>query len=463
MPLPRIVSGPEDLARVTCRKFLTAPQLRDVCRARGFSVPGTKKDEIADAVAARLLGTSGVAEAMASLPAEGLVMLHAIATAETPPGLRDLLPAVAPGLKPWQADYRGLFGKVAEGLLRYGVVLVKDRDAFAGPARSRFENVSFVLPDTFRPLLPPFPVKTLPLPEPTAGGGVPAFAKRAIAAAAGGKTPGADLHSRVARGIRFSDGVLSIGSRALERAEPLVSFIRGEWVSGPAGRDAGEAKAVRRAVAHVLSSLPDGEGVRRTALRDAAGRLAGSAPAGVTDRLLAEGLEAGLLLAGGDGEDRVWRAAPEGGPDGAPLRFEADEDGVTVDVSGSGLAALCAAAAVSVVVPRDTGLHLAPDPARLGRRADRIADCPVLGTLARGSPIFARAVRAVEERWGKTLVHVGLAVLRVEEPVLYATIIHRFANSTREIGGPWIAVQPAALPGILAAAAKEGYHPRSGS
>jgi hypothetical protein len=50
----------EELARGTCRSFLTAAQLKDICRYRRFGAPPSGKDDLAAYVAARLNGPEGV-------------------------------------------------------------------------------------------------------------------------------------------------------------------------------------------------------------------------------------------------------------------------------------------------------------------------------------------------------------------------------------------------------------------
>ncbi len=138
----------ESMAEHTCHKLLNARQLKAICRFRGFSLPGGRKADLASFVAPRLLDPTGAAEAMASLEEPWSIVLHVIAMADGPLDLDDLQPVIQAGRgrRLYGYDHRDLFGKVAEGLLNRGVVLVEERQEWTTRRKSRFERLDFVFP-----------------------------------------------------------------------------------------------------------------------------------------------------------------------------------------------------------------------------------------------------------------------------------------------------------------------------
>ncbi len=455
----------ERLAELTCGKFMTAAQLKTLCRSRGFPIPSGPKDALVTAVSVRLLSTTGAAEAMAALPEEWQVALHALAFAESPLGLGDLHAVLFPKRDRWNVDYRRLFSKVADGLLTSGVVLVLDGHLRAYPGQSRYARIAFDIPDPLRPFLPPFPVPTAPMREGRSGDGPGAFAKAALARSARltalEMTPGDDLLDRVATSISFRDGTLGLGGRPLAETGRLLARIREAWASGESGKGVAEDQsAARRAAAHVLAHLPPGEGVTRSALGRAVKRLGCSPKLDWDKAFLAEGVEAGLLLEDG-GPKPLYRAAPDPEePGGGPLSFLPTEHGIRVEVGACGLGALLEIASLSNVRPRAASILLEPDPVRLGRAVDRLASLPALSQVLDGSPAYVAAVELIRRRAGKTLLHSWLAVLRIDDPILLVTLTHRLPDSVRPLGGPWLAALAGAVPKVVSVAEREGYKPR---
>ena len=444
-----VMAQMEDLALDTCRRFLTAPQLKALCRARGFPTPTGGKEDVAVAVAARFLSPAGVGEVMRALPAPWLTVLHAVAMAGKPPSLRDLLSVLKPGAYSWDVNFRSLFSGVAKNLLTRGVALVDDSSEWEFRGGSRYEHLALVIPGEFRPLLPPFPVSTALLPASRTLVHKTTAARKALCIAIGRTADHAkkkgDIVHRTAAAVLLKDGRLRMGGRALSDPAPLLWRLRREWIGEKKGHVAAHKVAI-----HVLSHLPDGEGVTVADLTEAVGRLGRPSEDEDIGRFLVEGAAAGLL-ASGDGEaGPLYRLEREAAEEGAgELVFSLDPEGVFVDLEASGLGVFLRVAAVSVVSFREGRIHLSPDPVALAREGG----APVLAK----SKAFAKAMAEIERLRGRTFLHVGLAVLRVDEPILLASITHGAADSVRPLGGPWLAVLPGAEKGVLALAKRDGF------
>lgn len=128
------------LARETCERFLTAAQLKDICKYRGFGAPPGSKDQLAAYVAARFNGAEGVPGAMRSLDETCLTILHFMAMSENQPTVADLDGLLHPGRQHYGNDSRGDFNLIAGGLLNRGVVLIHDTLVTRYSGESRYPD-----------------------------------------------------------------------------------------------------------------------------------------------------------------------------------------------------------------------------------------------------------------------------------------------------------------------------------
>jgi hypothetical protein len=159
------VTRPTDdspLAQRLCSELLTAAELRQLCLTRGFPISGSSKEERARSAAVRLLDIRGVSEAMAALEPIWCKLLHLVAASSEPLGMHFVARLIEPSTKEWTLDYRALWRKVVSGLLAKGVALATE-DSRPGRAKSRFARFQLVLPETFHPALPPYPIHVEPV------------------------------------------------------------------------------------------------------------------------------------------------------------------------------------------------------------------------------------------------------------------------------------------------------------
>lgn len=452
------------LAAQTCSSVLTAGQLKDICRWRGFAAqPGASKLELAAFVATRLLQPEGAARAMQSLEPRWLLVLHALAMANGAPNLEALLPVLAPGRSYWRLDYRKLFREVAEGLLNRGLVLVQDRPG--GAADSRFQLYHFVLPAVHEALLPPYPVATCPLGKGAVAGELLPYARQILAEAL--RDPGSKrasskegLVARAAAALRCTAEGLAYGTRALRDMAGLVAGLRADWTSG--GHSAGSKGAeALRAIDHILRHLPPGRAVTPAQVGEAVAVLGHRVEEDELQRFFEEGWRLGLLLRSGSGQRACYAPAPESvvaDPDPPVLR--ASPDGIWLDPQRSGLECTLRLAALCRAEAAQSGLLLRPQLVLFGRAADELDGIPGLRQAMAASPAFADAAARVKRQRGRLLLHVGLVVLRVEETGLRMQLIHELGKQVRSLGGPYLVLPQSALPTAERLVRREGYAPR---
>ncbi|MBW1688850.1 MAG: hypothetical protein JRS35_27795, partial [Deltaproteobacteria bacterium] len=457
----------ENLVENTCRRFLTAAQLKDICRYRGFAAFQGDKSSLATSVGARFLEPAGVCQAMLSLEEPFAVVLHQIALSESPPFVRDLgriLHPPAPGTHP-NYDERKIFNELGSGLLNRGIVLALDTGYARYSGESRFARIQLLIPESHRALLPPFPAVTAPLGEARPGRGAEAFCRQALILAVhagnAGKKKDTGLLERVASMFSIREGELQFDGAAPSCLDGLMRRTRKVWIGRPASSKAGRSKSGRGAAMHIFDHLPEGEGITVQSLTRALKRLAMKTAESELARFCEGGCQAGFLVRGGPADLPCYRAAPDAGIDEVdqPLLFTADKDGIQADLDRSGLDSLLKACGISRVAVAGGTLRLEPDMVRMGRQAEKL-DSAEVGRLRAASAAFDRALRHVCSNRGKMIVHEGLTVLRVDDLGLRAQLCRQFRARIRQLNGPYLAIPRALAADVERFARKEGFVPR---
>ena len=458
----------EQLATETCKRFLTAAQLKAICRYRGFSPPGGGKDELADFVAVRLLEPTGVAAAMASLEPVFLRVLHCLAFAGRPVPVRDLGPVLVPTTARYPVhDHRASFRTLGDGLLNRGIVLLGDLGT-PSPGESRYACVGLTLPAPHLPHLPPFPGEATVLGSGPKGADPTDLIRRALslatAAASGAAVGSEDLAGGLAAEMSFGGGRLTVSGVAAT-TELLLRRSRELWVerSAPSKRAAKSNNAPTRealsAATHILAHAPEGRGFTPRALEACLHLLGLDADAKHLARFCEDGVAAGMVVRGGleRAPSYAAREAPAEQAD-EPLAFEVQKDGIALDLERSGLDPLFALAHASRVTARGGRLVLLPSVRRLGQHWEPASRA--LAAVRAKSKAFDEAAREVERLQGKVTVHTGIVVARVEDVGLRALVVAKLGPQVRELGGAWLALPKAAVAPMLEVARKEGFVPR---
>jgi len=458
----------ERLVEETCCKFLTAAQLKDICRYRGFAALQGDKDSLAASVGARFLERAGVRQAMLSLEEPFAIVLHLIALSESPPFVRDLGRILHPPAPRTYARYdeRKIYGELGSGLLNRGIVLVRDTGYGRYSAESRFARLQLLIPESHRALLPPFPAATAALGEVRPGRGAEAFCRQALALAlrsAGDSEKKKDkgLLERVASMFSFQEGELQFDGAAPSGLEGLVRRAHKAWIGRPSSSKAGKSKSGLGAAMHIFANLPEGEGITVHSLAGALTRLDMEAAESELAQFCEEGCQAGFLVRGGPTNLPCYKAAPDAGVAvvDEPLAFTADKDGVQADLDRSGLDSLLKACRISRVAVADGIMRLEPDIVRMGRHAEKL-DAAAVAQLREASAAFNRAARHVLENRGKLIVHEGLTILRIDDLGLRAQLLRRFQARARQLSGPYLAIPRGLADDAETFARKEGFVPR---
>jgi hypothetical protein len=461
---PVVEDKVENLVRSTCA-LLSARDLKAVCRFRGFRADGKGKEALESFLAPRFLEPAGVAAALASLEEPWLIVLHRLAMEEAPRSLGELQPLIERGKRSYRTDYRALFRRLSDGLLNRGVVLIEDRRGYyASRYESRFERLTFSLPESHRELLPPFPAETQPFAAPPAAGeSLAGFCRSALRAALPGEggraAPPEGLLGEVASAISFENGVITLDGRPLHDLKAFARRVRRKWTTP--GSSPKERLSPRLAAEHILNHLPAGRGITAAALSSALESLQLSLSEEEAERFCEDGCRIGLAVAGGGGNSRSYATARDAASqDGGELGFSADEEGIDADLEHSGMDALLELAALSKAQVRRGRLRLSPDLVLLGRAAARLASLASVARVRASSDAFRAAIEQVEERHGKVLLHEGLLLLRVEDLGLRTLLSHRFGSDIRALEGPYLAAPRRLGAELEKVVRKEGYSPR---
>lgn len=455
----------ESLAKETCYT-LNAGDLKAICRFRGFSPPkGGGKDALVAYLAPRLLDATGVSQALATLEEKWLLTLHSIAMAESPPDLAQLAKIIKPNDMGFEIQHRTLFRRVAEGLLNRGTVVVGEQKAFSFYQQNRYERLVFYVPDVHGPLLPPYPVPAQPMANDIHPSNSLDFC-RAVLKEAVRQTDTAHPDARdgflgrISSSITFEQGNIRVGKHAVRDATAFLSQIRTVWIK--LGAASGKSGANFRAADYILSHLSEKAGVTVADLGEVLSRIGLRTAADELTRFCQQGCQAGFLVGRRDGCNTRYRGVPDADAirqDG-PLVFSAHEHRIQVDLERTGLGPLLELATISRVEPDQGRLHIRPDILLLGRMASRLGSMPVLNQVCKACAAFTEAVKHVQSRHEKLILHEGLLILRIEDLGLRALLARHFGDKLSALGGSYLAV-PRDLDGqVEKLARKEGYSPR---
>jgi hypothetical protein len=463
------MSDQERFAEETCRNFLTTTHLKEICRFRGFTPAKEDKESLVSFVAARLLGPTGVAQAMASLEGTYLCVLHLIAMSESPPCVRDLGRVLNPSKGPYaMSDARADFNRVAGGLLNRGVALVSDSGVTNYTGESRFARLALLIPEAHRSFLPPFPVDSEPLGTTGRAQDALSICRRALILAvgnAGVAKPGwpEGLLGRLAAKISFKDGTLSVDGKVAPTVQRLIGLARSLWVKHAAKSDSSKiSKEAFNAAGYILSRLPAGHGCSVKALRAGLMRIGIEASEKDMIRFCDDGYQAGFLVCGGTDAAPAYAAlSDDPAPDSdGPLAFAAEQRRIRVDLQQTGLGPLLELTAVSQVEIDKGEMRLVPDVIQMGRAGPHFESIPALAEVRAFCSAFEQAARHVQQNHGKTILHEGLVVLRVDDLGLRTQLLHRFDDQIRSLGGPYLAIPRGLSQQVEDFARKEGFAPR---
>lgn len=455
----------ESLAKETCIKFLSLPDLKEICRSRGFDLPSGNKESVSAFVAARLPETSGVARALGSLDERGRLLLHAITMQDNCATVEDLRRIIQPGagMTRWLDD-RAVFETVKSALLSKGVVLVRvNPQAWHG--ESRFSRAQFVFPAQFRKWMPALPIQTISLAGASERCSPSDFLRASLQLAARRlaqleETPGAGLLDAVADLWSVHDK-LQFGKRGADR---WLETVRATWVERWTKRSGLQSQF--RWAAYALRNLPDGCGVTLQSLQHFLEKVSATCSTDQLTGFLREGLETGLLIKHCQKDD-VWGMNLEPAAAGAfsEKGIACHERGISVDLSEARMDCLFSLAPVSFIVgtatSRDaTALVLSPDTVSIGKNLSQLTGNAALKAARRLSPIFDESCRLVEERHGQLIVHKGLSVFRITDQALLSLVNKHFGQQARMLGPQYLAVPADRSEAVTDFIVKHGFKPR---
>jgi hypothetical protein len=471
------------IAEFTCAKMLTATHLESVCRYRGFVLGGKKnKAALTEFVAPRLRGTDGVREAMASLETKWLRVLHRIALSQEGIGIRDVFPIVFPERRFYRMPTQNFFKQIADNLLSRGIVCVEDSPSYLTYGSSRFERLVFHVTPEHGALVPDFPASTYPLGERLPSGSretaIEEMFREALKAALKATPFSGRDKKRTARGSRGKNvadlysGDVSIEDGEIrykgKRIRNIVEFHKGVESDFDRGRamkkDSKRSKEAFGAIRHILAHLPPGQGMDIDAVDTALSSLGLTAGKGEIAAFCELGSRMGIFVKIISGHRTLYRSREAADSsrtsEGGALVFQSDDTGIVVDIGKSSMARLTALACLSHAASTNGSLHLTPSIPLMGRVAETLADEASIKQVRGKSRVFDAAVKDVQRKHRRLLVHGGLQVMRVDDAGLRTMILHRFEGEVKHLEGPYLVAVRSSMAGVEKLIRGEGFVPR---
>ncbi len=392
--------------------------------------------------------------------------LHLIASSRVALPITALSGLGRKGTEGYGVDWRSLWRLVTAGLLSKGVALAVDRELPPLRGMSRLAGYELLLPAGFHESLPPFPIETRPF-APSESPSAPEDLLTDVlclfvrGGETGRKGEAKSLAVRLVKLLSITDGILAFGGNEPATDERVQATVAETW---QASLESDRSRCAPRGfplpgrvVAHLLEHLPPGSASSVAAVKRALEALGLPIEVVGLETFLADGAVAGLLQRSSvPGAEPCYRAAPERSARTPRLKLVPAKEGVLVDPMETDLLPLLQAAALCRVSLEGPRLRLVPDPIRMGRALRQVPDS-LVSRLTAASPAIAAAVREVEAREGRVVVHSGLSVFRVEDRGLLALFLARFPGAVRELPDGFLACLSSEQEALLTLARKEGY------
>jgi hypothetical protein len=403
--------------------------LNAIRKARGFSLSETGSRT---SFASFFVSSIGVAETMQSLSIEEIITLHLLhQTGEVDIAFFERLygSAAQPGRHyhgTYTQQYKPTFDAVKKNLVRRGLLIMAEVKMRGDTVQ--MERWRFALPPEFIPYLPALlPATTREEPGETSDHTV---RKKLLQLIGGGPT---DRTS-----IQIKDGTIWLDDRPFSTARLQEWQRRAWWSSLNILKSAVPASlSLTEAVIGLLASLAPHGWVRPESLDPALKIYCFGCKILPAEKILQRGWELGLFSRLKMESTSLYRLAPELTPadSHSPLPVSVSwiednpkGDSVKVDlrlIPPHHLEMLNILTHLSV---ERNVLNAAPSPIKLGRATPQQRNAAISLWLAEHVSVFGKALAAVNENWGKTILHENLLIARVRDLNLRVQL-------ERELGG----------------------------
>ena len=425
-----------------CHQVLSNADVKAICKSRGFSAQEAASRALFENF---FLSDIGIEPAMGLLTREEVVLLHMLKWL-------DEAVAIAVFARIYGAEtssryyytftkrYRDVFKKVKTSLIRRGVLLLAEGDAWIGD--TKMERWRFRFPRQFEPSLPPI-VRHLKVLQADATARPDARRKKLLEVVRG-KQPSL-AHAGPQYDLKLEKGELRMGKDLFQVAR-LEGWQRACWeaqvpLPKKARGEPPHSVSPVQAVIHVLEQLQEDEWVRPGHLSVPLQVFCGASLSG--DQVCTAGWEWGCLArcqVDGLTYYRLQRSTVGQGMDPRHYLEIADEQSLVVDLetvpyeSLEHLAQICDVRATdsSQGHSRREGAHslaASPNLIKMGNAPPSTWGLPLTRWLQENVPAFRQALETVQRRWGKQILHENLAIARVGDLSLQVQLERAFSGS----------------------------------
>ncbi len=449
---------------------LSNVDLNAIRKARGFPwhrPPGqVSPSETASrtSFASFFVSSIGVAEAMQSLSPEEIITLHLLhQTGEADIAFFERLygSAAQSGRHyygTYTQQYKPTFDAVKKNLVRRGLVIMAEIKLRGDSVQ--MERWRFALPPEFVPYLPPLlPAVTSDEPGETNDRTV---RKKLLQLIGGGP---AFPNDRVK--IEIKDGTIQLDGLPFSAARLQDWQMRAWWLSLNTSNSSVPASlSLTSAAVKLLASLAPREWARPESLDPALKIYSFGGKVLAAEKILHQGWELGLFVRLKVDSASLYRLASELTPadsdDPLPatvswIESNPKTDSVKIDLRFIPLQHLELLNVLTHLSVNKDILQAAPSPIKLGRAILGQRNSPLSLWLAEHVLAFGKALAAVNEKWGKTILHENLLIARVRDLNLRVQLERELGENLIVLNDHFIAFPSESRPSVERTLKKTGF------
>lgn len=477
----------QDWAHETCFEISSASDLKEICKARGFSnaPKSSGKSALAEFVEIRITGPQGVREALATLDAPSVWALHALKCAASPVGIGEIHFFYWGAKRVYEAGaFKKRYEHIRDCLVNKGVVLVREMKNTWGK-QGHYEKLELFIPDVVAECLPALPLESEPVSE------EPHFADwmEPVMEEIRGDFLSPKHFGTFRRGIipaaTLNEGVLRLGKQDHPSAESLYTSLTQNWLGmgntkrsssysttqsdivDPNGEKDPDAIRLNRDFIiprrYILNSVPSGHAARLPNLFAAFDHFKCPMSEDIRGAFIETGSRFGLIARVGKPEEEKYSSnvkVPAAiGP--VSFAFAQDADGCLVTpLERMSLAELLFLGQISCLEIRGPMLHAKPSLVQLGRKREALDESRDAKVLWARSAVFRDAFETVKKRDKKLIVHSNVTVLKLGGPDIEAVLKAAYSDRLAPLGNGYYAVSRDDLSDMLSLAKKKGFKPK---
>jgi hypothetical protein len=427
-----------------CHETLSNADVNAICKARGFSARESATRALFENF---FLNETGVAAAMATLDRQEVILLYLLHHLDKAVDITVLNAIYSPKTSStygtFTQRYRDAFTTARANLVRRGLLLMAEAPSGGETQMARWR---FRFPPQFGPFLPPLFEKTHTW---RGTGEVSTQLVRNTVTSLAQKRGDASLCADARFKLELVDGQLRMGERPF-RAAYLEEWQRACWsremneavqaanepISGRLYMDLTARKEwvpVDVALTYALSRLGPDEWVEAKQLEPILTIFSPKLklpPATICDI----GWRWGSLARHAEGETIYYRLPSTHGVETESVEpdhyLHPSDDGVTVDLERVPYDHLETLAQIARLRVNAGTLQATPDLIRLGQATAELKEHSPASWLRAHVPAFRKAMKTVESRWGKQIVHENLLIARVNDLSLKVALQRAFEGNS---------------------------------